>query len=153
MFSVSILFLLFSSLVITQYFRIQQLVVFERKTTGMYLIMIFGVIIILGVAFCYGNTLFHALTGLLGALVLIGSQYITGLTSDSFIHTSPPRIRRYIGQQISFKDSKNIRLENFHENKIVIRFIAYKSERFLTFSKEDESKIKNILDYNFTTVN
>lgn len=153
MFSVSILFLLFSSLVITQYFRIQQLVVFERKTTGMYLIMIFGVIIILGVAFCYGNTLFHALTGLLGILVLIDSQYITGLTSDSFIHTSPPRIRRYIGQQISFKDSKNIRLENFHENKIVIRFIAYKSERFLTFSKEDESKIKNILDYNFTTVN
>ena len=153
MFSVSILFLLFSSLVITQYFRIQQLVVFERKTTGMYLIMIFDVIIILGVAFCYGNTLFHALTGLLGILVLIDSQYITGLTSDSFIHTSPPRIRRYIGQQISFKDSKNIRLENFHENKIVIRFIAYKSERFLTFSKEDESKIKNILDYNFTTVN
>lgn len=115
--------------------------------------MIFGVIIILGVAFYYGNTLFHALTGLLGALVLIGSQYITGLTSDSFIYTSPPRIRRYIGQQVSFKDSKNIRLENFHENKIVIRFVAYKSERFLTFSKEDESKIKNILDYNFTTIN
>lgn len=153
MFSISILFLIFFSLIITQYFRIQQLVVFERKTTGMYLIMIFGVIIILGIAFYYGNTLFHALTGLLGILVLIDSQYITGLTSDSFIYTSPPPIRRYIGQQISFKDFKNIRLENFHENKIVIRFIAYKSERFLTFSKEDESKIKNILDYNFTTVN
>lgn len=153
MFSISILFLIFFSLIISQYFRIQQLVVFERKTTGMYLIMIFGVIIILGIAFYYGNTLFHALTGLLGILVLIDSQYITGLTSDSFIYTSPPPIRRYIGQQISFKDFKNIRLENFHENKIVIRFIAYKSERFLTFSKEDESKIKNILDYNFTTVN
>ena len=153
MFSISILFLIFFSLIISQYFRIQQLVVFERKTTGMYLIMIFGVIIILGIAFYYGNTLFHAFTGLLGILVLIDSQYITGLTSDSFIYTSPPPIRRYIGQQISFKDFKNIRLENFHENKIVIRFIAYKSERFLTFSKEDESKIKNILDYNFTTVN
>ena len=100
--------------------------------------MVLGVCTIFTSAFYYEKTLLHApLQSLLGALMLVGAQYTMGLTSNSFIYHSLPHIRQYIiGRQISFENSKNIRPANFHKNKIIIRFVAHKSERFLAFFKK-----------------
>lgn len=134
-----------------QLYRINQIVVQEKKTTGVYIALIMGIVMILGVTFYFGKHWAHFLVGIIGATVLACSIYETGLTKGSFLYSAPGQ--RIISHRSRFVDADNIRVEVFHEDKVVVRFIHKKAEHFMVFSKQDEQKIKDILSHHITTIN
>lgn len=141
--------LLFLGVIIFQAIRIKEMIIFERKTKGMYVAMVIGCFIILGITVYYGSTFVHLITGLLGIVMLIHSLFVTGISKGNFYYYSPGKL---VGQKLSFSDSSHIRLETFDQNQIIIRFVAHSSERILKFSKKDEQKVKDMLDYNYRSI-
>lgn len=145
-----LLTLFFGVLFYFQVLGIKEIELFERKTVGMYIGLGIGCLVILGITVYYGNTFLHMVIGILGTLVFVASMYVTGLSKDYLYYYTPPR--RFIGRKILIEDAEKVRLETFHKNKVVVRFVANSTERFLTMSKADELAVKERLDYNFRTV-
>lgn len=146
----TILLLFFLAIIVFQVYRFKQLVVSEKKTLGVYIAGGLGAFVILGVTFYFGQNILHTITGISGALALIGSLHVTGLTADSFVYSTVNR--RMIGQKVPFRQSENIRVETIHGEKVIIRFVSYKSERLMIFSKEDEPKVKDVLAHHITNI-
>lgn len=145
-----ILAVFFLVTIISQYQRRKEIVVFERKTTGIYIVITIGCFILFGITWRHGYTIIHLLTGLLAIVMLIGSIFVTGMSEEHIFYYVAPK--KWIGKKVTSSDAKNIRIENDHPKKIIVRFVVYSSEKILTFSKEDAEKVKELLDYNFSLI-
>lgn len=82
--------------------------------------------------------------------MLVGSLLVTGISEEHIFYYTAPK--KWIDKKVMSSDVKNIRLENHYQKKIVVRFVVYSSEQILTFPKEDEENVKEMLDYNFQVV-
>lgn len=145
-----LLLLAFLAVIGFQLYRINQIVVQEKKITGTYIVLILGIGMILAITFYFGEHWSRFLIGMIGATVLACSIYETGLTTDSFLYSAPGQ--RIISQRSRFVDTGNIRVEVFHEDKVVVRFIHKKAEHFMVFSKQDEQKIKDTLKHHIASI-
>jgi len=147
-----IILLLFLVILIFQLNRIWKIVVYEKKDIVMYLILISGAILIMGIIIRFGEGIFHYLIGGIGILILLLSIHIFGITKDSIIYDNSvfitgraPGIKRFIGSNVKFENLKYLKVEE-KSKEIIIKFGKNNTEKIMKFKKKDYEKIKKIIN-------
>ncbi|MCW3490384.1 hypothetical protein [Dethiobacter alkaliphilus] len=110
----------------------------KKKSTDM-IIVTFGLLLILGVTFLYGQTWFHYTLGVLGAITFVLSVFTRGVTAKGFLFAVEPGIFGYWGLV------ENVKVEMSEEVCVTINRRYGMRKEVHYYEKEDYDKVSSLL--------